>query len=207
MRPITPRPRRPGRGLVALVVVLALAAACSAPVDSGPKTLRAASIPSDLRGETTTTATTILSTGESEEATVYFIKNDPTTLTDRLVAVKRLLTPPVTVQKVVQKLFAGPTSQEYLDGLRTAINPDTTVLGGPVEAHIATVDVSKIFAFGVPQEQINAFAQVVLTVLDVGGVTGVVFSLNGHRLEVPQGDGSSTSAPLGRASYPQLTPR
>ena len=42
---------------------------------------------------------------------------------------------------------------------------------------------------------------------DVGGVTGVVFSLNGHRLEVPQGDGSSTSAPLGRASYPQLTPR
>ena len=83
MRPITLRPRRPGGGLVALVVVLALAAACSAPVDSGPKTLRAASIPSDLRGETTTTATTILSTGESEEATVYFIKNDPTTLTDR----------------------------------------------------------------------------------------------------------------------------
>jgi hypothetical protein len=38
-------------------------------------------------------------------------------------------------------------------------------------------------------------------------VTGVLFAENGRRQEVPQGDGSSTSAPLGRASYPQVTPR
>jgi spore germination protein GerM len=201
------RRRRPFGGFVALVAALALAWACSAPVDSGPKTLRAASIPPDLRGETTTTTTTIISTGESEEATVYYIKSDPTNGIDRLVAVKRLVTPPVTVEKVVQKLFSPPTNQERLDGLRTAISPDTTVLGAPVEAHIVTINVSKIFAFGAPQEQINAFAQVVFTALDVGGVTGVLFALNGHRLEVPQGDGSSTSAPLGRASYPQVTPR
>ena len=194
------RRRRARGGLVALVAALALAAACSAPVDSGPKTLRASSIPPDLRGETTTTTTTIVSTGESEEATVYFIKNDPSTNTDRLVPVKRLVTPPVTVAKVIGKLFARPTTQEQLSGLSTAISPDTTVLGAPIEAHIVTINVSKIFAFGIPQEQINAFAQVVFTALEVDGVTGVLFALNGHRLEVPQ-------APLGRASYPQVTPR
>ena len=201
-----PRRRRP-LGLVALLAALALAGACSAPVDSGPKTLRAAGIPADLRQETSSTTTTIVSTGESEEVTVYFIKADPSTGTDRLVPVKRLVTLPVSVEKVIQKLFAGPTNQELLQGLRTAISPDTTVLGAPIEAHIATINVSKNFASGPPLDQINAFAQVVFTAVEVGGVTGVLFAQNGHRQEVPQGDGSLMSAPLGRAAYPQVTPR
>lgn len=201
------RRRRGFLGLMALVAVVTLAAGCSTPVDSGPKTLRAASIPADLRQETSSTTTTVISTGESEEVTVYFIGTDRTTGTDRLVAVKRRVTPPASVEKAIQKLFAGPTPQELLQGLRTAIRGDTTVLGVPIEAHIATVNVSGNFALGTPQEQINAFAQVVFTTLDVAGVTGVVFAEHGHRLEVPQGDGSSTSLPLGRASYPQVTPR
>jgi spore germination protein GerM len=139
--------------------------------------------------------------------TVYFIKQDPAGGTDRLVAVKRRVTPPVTVEKVLQKLFAGPTQDERLDGMRTGISPDSTVLDAPIEAKIATVNVSKNFAFGPPLEQIKAFAQVVFTAVDVDSVTGVLFAVNGHREEVPQGDGSSTSAPLGRASYPQETPR
>ena len=195
--------------LVALGAVLALAGACSAPIDSGPRTLRAANLPPDLRGttSTSTTTTTIATTGESEEVTVYFIKNDPSSNTDRLVPVKRRISPPVTALKVLQKLFAGPTQQERLDGLRTDINPDSTVLNVAIEAKIATVNYSRDFAFGLVPEQIKAFAQVVFTALDVEGVTGVLFEQNGRREEVPSGDGSSTSAPLGRASYPQQTPR
>jgi spore germination protein GerM len=184
-----------------LVVGLLLAGACSAPLDSHPKTLRAASIPADLREQTSSTTTTILSTGESEEVTVYLILND------RLAPVKRRVTPPVTVEKVLQKLFAGPTTAEQVNLLRTAISPDTTVLAAPVEARIATVNVSKDFAFGQVPEQIIAFAQVVFTAVDVAGVTGVLFQKNGRRQDAPQGDGSSQSAPLGRASYPQVTPR
>jgi spore germination protein GerM len=193
--------------LVLAAAVLVLAAGCSAPIDSGPRALGAAGIPPDLLGETTTTSTRILSSGESEEVTVYFIRQDPSTGQDRLTPVKRLVTPPVSVEKVVQKLFAGPTAQERLNGLRTAISGDTTVLSALVEAHIATVNVSKLFAFGLPPEQINAFAQVVFTAVDVSGVTGVLFAVNRHPQEVPSGDGSSTSVPLGRASYPQVTPR
>jgi spore germination protein GerM len=194
------RGRRFRPGLL-LAVGLILAGGCSVPVDSGPKTLRAASIPADLREQTSSTTTTILSTGESEEVTVYFILND------RLAPMKRRVTPPVTVEKVLQKLFAGPTTAEQLNGYRTAISPDTTVLGAPIEARIATVNVSKNFAFGQVPEQIIAYAQVVFTAVDVAGVTGVLFALKGNRQEAPQGDGSSQSAPLSRAAYPQVTPR
>jgi spore germination protein GerM len=189
---------RPG---LLLLLGLLLAGACSGPVDSGPKTLRAAGIPADLREETSSTTTTILSTNESEEVTVYFILND------RLAPVKRRVTPPVTLEKVLQKLFAGPTTAEQVTGLRTNISFDTNVLGAPVEARIATINVSKNFASGAVPEQIIAYAQVVFTAVDVPGVTGVLFAQNGHRQEAPQGDGSSQSAPLGRASYPQVTPR
>jgi spore germination protein GerM len=135
------------------------------------------------------------------EVTVYFISGD------RLAPVKRRISPPVSVEKVLQQLFSGPTTAEQVQGLRTAISPATTVLRAPIEAKIATVDVSKNFAFGSPPEQIFAFAQVVFTAVDVEGVTGVLFAQNGKRQEVLSGDGSSQSAPLGRGSYPQVTPR
>lgn len=188
--------------LIVVAAALLLAGACSAPVDSGPKTLREASIPADLRAETSSTTTTTVPTGESEEVTVYFIGND-----DRLVPVKRRVSLPVTLEKVLEKLFTPPTTDEAVMGLRTAISPDTTVLGAPIADRIATIDVSKDFAFGTVEDQITAYAQVVFTALNVGGVTGVLFAVNGQRQEVPQGDGSNQSAPLGRASYPEVTPR
>ena len=192
---------RVARGVaVALVVAVLGLAACSAPVDSGPKTLRAASIPANLRAETSTTTTTV-PTGASEEVTIYFIGSD-----DRLSPVTRRISSPVTLEKVLQSLFAGPTEAETVS-LRTAISPDTAVLGAPIEARIATVNVSKDFAFGTLPDQIVAFAQVVFTAVDVEGVTGVLFAQNGHRLDVPDGDGKNVSAPLGRASYAQVTPR
>ena len=197
------RPMRPVQLLMALVAVLLLAGACSAPVDSGPKAIRAATIPEDLRsGTTSSTTATTAPTGESEEVTIYFIGSDL-----RLSPVKRLVTPPVTVEKVLQKLFAGPTTAEQVSGLRTAISYDTRVLSAPIEARIALVDVSKSFAFGPVDDRIRAYAQVVFTAVDVPGVTGVLFSVTGHRQEVPAGDGSNQSAPLGRGSYPEYTPR
>jgi spore germination protein GerM len=190
------------RGRLITLVVALLAGACSTPLDSGPKTLRAASIPADLRAESSSTTTTTVPTGEVQEVTVYFFGAD-----QRLAPVTRRVSTPITVEKVLQNLFAGPNPAETMQGLRTAISPDTTVLGAPIEARIATVDVSRNFAFGTVPEQIIAFAQVVFTAVDIPGVTGVLFAQNGHRIEAPEGDGSSSSAPLGRASYTQFTPR
>jgi spore germination protein GerM len=179
-----------------------LVTACSSPVDSGPKTIRAARIPEGLRTETSSTTTTTGATGESEEVTVYLIGQD-----QRLVPVKRRVTSPVTVEKVLRKLFTPPTTAEGVAGFRTAISPDTTVLSARIENKIVTVDVSKVFAFGTVDDQIRAYAQVVFTAVDAGTATGVLFAVNGRRLEVPAGDGSNQTAPLGRGSYQEYAPR
>ena len=190
------------RFVMALMTTLLLAAACSAPVDSGPKAIRAASIPEGLRTESSSTTATSGPTGESEEVTVYLIGPD-----QRLVAVKRRVSSPVTVEKALRKLFTPPTTAEGVSGFRTAISPDTTLRSAAIENKIVTVDVSKVFAFGPVDDQIRAYAQVVFTAVETGAVTGVLFAVNGRRLEVPAGDGSNQSAPLGRGSYPAYTPR
>lgn len=199
MKPV----RRLGVMIVVVTAVL-LSTACSSPVDSGPKAIRTASIPEGLRSETSSTTTTTVPTGESEEVTVFLIGPPPE---QRLVPVKRLVRSPVTVEKVLQKLFTPPTTAEGVAGFRTAISPDTTVLGAQIENKIVTVDVSKVFAFGDVTDQIRAYAQVVFTAVETGSVTGVQFAVNGRRLEVPAGDGSNQSTPLGRGAYPEYAPR
>lgn len=195
-------PVRRLRLMMVLMGTVLVVTACSSPVDSGPKSIRTASIPESLRGETSSTTTTTGPTAESEEVTVYLIGQD-----QRLVPVKRRVTSPVTVEKVLRKLFTPPTTAEGVAGFRTAISPDTTVLGAQIENKIVTVDVSKVFAFGPVDDQIRAYAQVVFSAVETGSVTGVLFAVNGRRLEVPAGDGSNQSAPLGRGSYPEYTPR
>lgn len=202
-------PGRPARRLsgavltVLLAFVVLVAGACSAPVDSGPKAIREANIPVGLRSETSLTTVTTVPTGATAEVTVYFINRE-----ERLQAVTRQVSAPVTVEKVLQKLFAGPNRSEAESaGLRTAISADTAIRSAEVKNQIVTVDTSKYFAFGDLPDQITAFAQVVFTALDVEGVTGVVFAQDGRRLNAFEGTGIATHLPLGRAAYPQATPR
>ena len=198
------RPLRSTTSLMTLMAMVFVVTACSSPVDSGPKAIRAASIPEGLRSETSSSTTTTVPTGESQEVTVYLIGPPPE---QRLVSVKRLVRAPATVEKVLQKLFTPPTPAEGVAGFRTAISPDTTVLGVQIENKILTVDVSKVFAFGDVPDQIRAYAQVVFTAVETGSVTGVQFAVNGRRLEVPAGDGSNQTTPLGRAAYQVYAPR
>ena len=188
--------------VMTLAVVVFVVTACSSPVDSGPKAIRTASIPEGLRTESSSTTTTTGPTSESEEVTVYLIGQD-----QRLVPVKRQVGSPATVEKVLRKLFTPPTNAEGVAGYRTAISFDTTVLGARIENKILTVDVSKVFAFGPVDDQIRAYAQVVFTAVETGSVTGVQFAVNGRRLEVPAGDGSNQTTPLGRAAYQEYAPR
>lgn len=195
--------QRPVWLVMTVAATMLVVAACSSPVDSGPKAIRAASIPEGLRTETSTTTTTG-PTGESEEVTVYLIGPPPE---ERLVPVKRRVSPTVSVEKVLRKLFTPPTTAEGVAGFRTAISPDTTLNSASIENKIVTVDVSKVFAFGPVDDQIRAYAQVVFTAVETGFVTGVLFAVNGRRLEVPAGDGSNQSAPVGRGSYQEYAPR
>lgn len=190
------------RLILALVLGVVLAGACSAPVDSGPKAIRDASIPVGLRAETSSTTTTSAPPGTTEEVVVYFINRED----ERLKPVTRQVSAPVNVEKVLQALFAGPTRAEAAT-LRTAVSGDTAILGAEVRNQIVTVDTSKYFPFGTLPDQITAFAQVVFTATDLDGVTGVRFAENGRPLKAFEGTGIPTELPLGRAAYPQVTPR
>jgi spore germination protein GerM len=191
--------------LALLSLLVVAAAGCGAPIDSGPRALRAAQVPADLRQETSTTTATTIPSGVSSPVTIFFVTGD------RLAPVTRQVRAPATVEKVLQQLFTGPTGQERNQGLRTNVSAGATILGseleGPVGGKIATIDLADNFAFGSLPEQIIAFGQVVFTATSLEGVTGVRFTQNGRRQEVPQGDGSFASVPVGRASYPLLTPR
>ena len=187
--------------MLLVVLALVLAGGCSAPLDSGPKAIRESSIPMGLRSETSSTTTTTVPTGTTEEVAVYFIREE------RLEAVTRRISAPVTVEKVLGTLFTGPTRAEAASGLRTAISGETAILGAEVRNQIVTVDTSKYFAFGRLTDQILGFAQVVFTALDLDGVTGVLFAENGRRLAAPDGSGIQQTAPMGRAAYPGATPR
>lgn len=192
--------RLPPRGLLLAAVLNALlAAACGAPTDDAPRALPANDVPFGLLAPDPASTTTV-HPAASSEVTIYLAGPE------RLVPVERRVPAPASVEKVVRALLTGPTDAEARRGLRSAINPGTTVLSAPVEAGIATIDLSGDFAVGAGPEQIVALAQVVYTATELGGVVGVRFTLGGRPAEVPDGDGTLSQTPLGRAAYASFAP-
>jgi len=187
---------------LSLLVVVALApAGCGTPTDGSPRALPVDDVPFGLlEADPVTTTSTTASTGSTSTVTLYLV--GPT----RLVAVERTVAAPADVEKVLGALVSGPTEAETSRGLRTAISPATLVLAAPVEAGIATIDLAGGFTVGELPEQIVGFAQLVYTATSLGGVVGVRFTLNGVRALVPQGDGTTTQAPVGRAAYASFAP-
>lgn len=189
------------RLLLVVVALAAVAAACGTPVDRVPRALPAEDVPFGLLEEdpVTTTSTSVPSE-ESSPVTIFLVGPE------RLVAVERAVSAPATVEKLLETLVSGPTEAETSRGLRTAISPTTRILSAPVEAGIATIDLAGGFTVGELPEQIVGFAQFVFTATSLGGVVGVRFTLNGTTALVPQGDGTTTQAPVGRAAYASLAP-
>ena len=184
----------------ALVAVLGTGA-CGAPTDDNPRALDASDVPFDLLGANSSTTTTTSVSGTSSDITVYFMGPE-----DRLVGVARKVTSPASVEKVLRQLVAGPTEEERARGLRTSINPASTVLTAPVENQIATVDISGAYFLGSGQDQIAALAQTVYTATNLGGVIGVRFLFQGKPAKVPDASGAQTALPVGKAAYAKYAP-
>jgi spore germination protein GerM len=71
---------------------------------------------------------------------------------------------------------------------------------GPVDG-LATIDLSRQLLDVTGRQQILALAQVVYTATAYPNVDRVLFQFDGASREVPNGDGTLTSTPLGRLSY------
>lgn len=185
----------------AVLVTLLAGAACGAPIDDQPRALPPGDVPYGLLAADPVSTTTTLPSATSSRVTIFLVGGS-----GRLVAVERPVLAPASVERVVRALLNGPTDEEVRRGLRSAVNPATTMLSAPVEAGIAIIDLSGDFAVGTGPEVIVALAQIVYTATALGGVGGVRFTLEGRPAEIPTGDGSGTTAPVGRAAYASFAP-
>lgn len=107
----------------------------------------------------------------------------------------------------VERLVAGPTRAEVVDGLRTALPPvDLSVLPGPAGTGTVTIAVGRDFAGIGGGNQLLAVAQVVWTVTEFRSIDLVCFTVDGNLVEVPTETGL-IDRPVGRSDYPSVAPR
>lgn len=187
-------------GLLAALLV----AACGVPGDDEPRPLDQQAVPFDLLAPTAESTTTTVPSmfADTVRVAVYLTNAD-----GKLQSVRRPVTTPVTVGKVVEALLAGP-SEEEASRLATAITSETKLLSieGPTDG-LVTIDLSRDVLDITGRQQILALAQVVWTVTALPNVDRVLFEFDGEPSEVPNGNGTLTSSPLGRLSYRDLASR
>jgi hypothetical protein len=184
------------RADLTLTAVLALAAVpvlagCGVGAQSAPE---AVSIP-----RPTTPSTGGAGDAAGDRVTVWFVRGG------RLEAAER----PAEdrgVDAALHALAAGPTRAEVLDGLQTALSPQSLTPDRPVTADaVVTVGVSREFTEVAGGNQLLAVAQVVFTVTEVPGVAAVRIIAEGSPVEVPTDDGL-TADPVGREDYASVAP-
>lgn len=179
-------------------VALALVG-CGVPSDSAPRTIPPENVPFGLLDlDTTIPSTTVPDVSLTLEA--YLVAGS------RLAVVGRVMSSPVTPSGSLQALLLGPTADEAGRGLRTAIGTDSGLSVSPVDAGQVRIELGESFGATSASDQILAIAQIVYTVTALPGVEKATFTLAGRAVDVPTGDGTLTSGPLGRQDFPGLAP-
>jgi len=104
-------------------------------------------------------------------------------------------------------LLAGPTQAERASGLTTAIPGDTRPNGVTIANGIAHVDLTSDFeSVGGSRSQQLRLAQVVYTLTQFPTVKGVLFELDGRRVDVLGGEGVIVDQPVTRKDFKTLLP-
>jgi spore germination protein GerM len=175
-------------------VLLLGSSACGIHGESAPRPLDAAAAPFREVRQAPTPAPT--GTGR---ALVYLVQDG------RLVAVTRRVPAPPTPAAALAALQSGPTGPESDAGLTTSVPAGSTLNEQPSTSTNVNVDVPLPVGSGSGRsDEVLGYAQVVLTLTSVPGVTSVHFLRRGQSLDVPRGDGSLTSTPLTRRDYASL---
>ncbi len=196
------RARRIAAGLT-LAAVASGVAACGIPTASEPTPIARSVVPYHLLAPPTTTTTqpgTPPAVGVAEQ--IFLVSPD-----GHLVAVTREVAVPASLSQVVGALLAGPTTTESAAGIQsflthTGVEVAVTESGGIATVHFSTDPIQVV-----GPDQTLAVAQVVYTVTQQPGVTGVTFAIGGKPVQVPTAAGAQVPGPVGRADYlPQAPP-
>jgi spore germination protein GerM len=166
-------------------------AGCGVPSQSSPHVIRDAALPRD-------TATTRPTVPAGVDARVFLVRGDRPTPVTRRAAGSGL-------GDVLDALLAGPTDEEVAGGVRTTLPADAAIdVDGVTVDGVATLEIGSLLDGVTGQEQILAFAQLVLTATDAANVESVIFERAGRHIEAPTVDGTLVSRPLTSGDYAPL---
>jgi hypothetical protein len=107
----------------------------------------------------------------------------------------------------MNSLLDGPTSDERLTGLASAVPPGTKLIGIGIHNGVATVDLTSEFQSGAGSRSMQMrLAQVVYTLTQFPTVQKVLFRLDGSPVNVFSSEGIVLDHPVGRSDYSDLLP-
>ena len=184
------------RGLVMVVAVLGLAA-CGIPTASSPSPIAKSDVPYHLLNPPTTTTTAPGATPAVGVPEMIFLVA-PSGL---LVAATREVAVPASLSQVMGALLAGPTATETAAGIQSFLNRTGVQVTLSSATGVADVNFTTDPIGVVGPDQTSAIAQVVYTVTQQPGITGVTFAIAGKAIEVPTAAGAQVPGPVGRADY------
>jgi spore germination protein GerM len=188
------------RQLVACAVLVGLAlglAACGIPTAAAPTPIAKSDVPYHLLNPPTTTTTLAGSSpavGVPEQ--IYLVAPN-----GHLVAATREVAVPASLTQIVGALLAGPTATESATGIQSFLNRTGVQVALAGSTGVATVDFTTNPIQVVGPDQTLAIAQVVYTLTQQPGVTGVMFEIGGKSIEVPTAAGAQVPGPVTRADF------
>jgi spore germination protein GerM len=187
------------RATALAVIALAILAACGIANDRTPRDIA----PDDRPDSADSTTPPEAQPGAGPN--VYLLAPQAPGEPSRLRAVGREVAPAPT--NLINALLAGPTPDDQSNRLRTAVPPGTALRTASRTSNgVVVVDVSQQILQATGDALIDAVAQIVFTVTELGGVSGVRLLVDGEQREWPRGDGSQTADALTRFDFPERNP-
>jgi hypothetical protein len=176
--------------LACLAAAMSVLAGCGLPVNSSPQAIPAGDIPAALIASNTTQPTGPI-TVTGIRMPIYLLGLDDF----ELVRVPRYIRPPLTPQKLLDALEAGPVGPEIDQGLQTDLPPTADLVSGGISDGLLTVDLDSSYLSLLYEQRADYFAQIVATVTCLPAVTkGVVFYYDHSAVEPEVGNGSLAEA-------------
>ena len=184
---------------VAGVLAMAVLVGCGVPTDDAPRAVATDEIPDALIASPTTTTMVVVGV----RGDLYFLE----TRDDRNILSLEQATLDDNQPRTALEALVAAVPEDLPEGVLTLIPPETSILGTKIEDGILTVDLSSEFGSVSGEPRIQAVAQLVYTAMRVPGpVDGVLFTVDGELIAVPDADGSDIDGPADREDYSALVP-
>ena len=172
-------------------------AACGIPTAATPTPIARSAVPYHLLDPAPTSTTVPGSPPEVGVSEQIFLVAP----TGHLVATDREVAVPASLTQVTGALLAGPTATESASGIQSFLSRTGVQVTLDATTGVATVDFTTDPIQVVGPDQTVAIAQVVYTLTQQPGVTGVTFEIAGKAIEVPTAAGAQVPGPVARADF------